>query len=209
MYKPSSHQYPGIATVDFCINLVLVFAVLLKLSVAAINAKAVVDVKASPPNATLYIIKVQWAGTSQSDVDTYVGDPIGGLVYFRRLSEHFMVLDHDDTGMDSNTVTLPSGEVVKSELNSETVEIRGLIPGEYTANVMLYSLRGEDGPVKTAVTLYKVAGGDDIKVHDETVLLKKRGDEQTAFRFTLNKAGDVLDINRMQKRFVGVPGGPI
>ncbi len=207
MKTRNQSSFPGIATVDFCLNLVLVFAVLAKLSTTAVNTKQA-EQKKSVPTTALYLIKVEWPGNSQSDVDTYVSDPDNRLVYFRRLSDGLMILDHDCTGSASNTVTLPSGEVVTTAMNEETVEIRGtsVIPGEYIANVQMYAMR-DTTPVKVSVSLYKTAGGDDVKVHDEMVQLSKRGEEKTAFRFTLMKDGDVVDINHMQKRFVGATGG--
>ncbi len=186
--------------VDVYLVLMLVFLVISRLEVAAIT-------NVNPPKSTtsthaLYLIKVEWSGQSQDDVDTYVQDPLKHLVFFKRLADGVMRLDHDDTGMDSNIVTLPSGEKVVSAFNSETVEIMGVVPGEYVTNVQMYSKR-DSNPTSISVELDKVAGGDNVKVHDETVILKERGDEQTAFRFTLLQDGQVVDINRMQTRFVG------
>jgi hypothetical protein len=197
-------EFPGIATVDFCLNLVLVFAVLAKLSSVEAKPKETEE-KKTAPTAALYLIKVEWPGDSRSDVDTYVSDPDHHLVYFRRLADGLMTLDHDDTGLDSNTVTLPDGEVVTAAMNEETVEIRGttVIPGEYVANVQMYAMRDRD-PVKVSITLYKTAGSEDLKVHDQVVELSTRGQEVTAFRFTLMKDGSVVDINRMPKKFVGL-----
>jgi hypothetical protein len=186
---------------DVCINLMLVFAVLLRLSVAA-SQSAHVESKTSTSTHALYFIKVEWNSQSEDDVDTYVRDPLQHLVFFKRLNDGLMHLDHDDTGVSSNTVTLPSGEKVVAAFNSETVEINGVIPGEWIANIQLYSDR-DSKPVSVDVELDKVAGGSSVKVHDETVVLKERGDEQTAFRFTLLPDGAVVDVNRMQTRFVG------
>jgi hypothetical protein len=199
-------SFPGIATVDFCLNLVLVFAVLAKLSSTAVQTKQVEQKKSAPTNA-LYMIKVEWAGDAKSDVDTYVADPDKHLVYFKRLSDGLMVLDHDDTGQLSNQVTLSNGEVVQSALNEETVELRGqVVPGEYVCNVQMYAMR-DPTPVKVSISLYKTSGSDDMKVHNEIIVLSKKGQEATAFRFTLMKDGDVVDVNRLQKRFVGPNGG--
>ena len=187
---------------DVCINLMLVFAVLLRLSVAA-SQSAHVESKTTASTHALYIVKVEWNSQSQDDVDTYAQDPLKHLVFFRRLADGLMVLEHDDTGMNSNTVTLPSGEKVVSAFNEEIVDIKGIIPGsEYIINVQMYSKR-DPNPTSVEVELDKVAGGSNVKVHDETVVLKERGDEQTAFRFTLLPDGTVVDINRLQTRFVG------
>ena len=118
-------EFPGIATVDVCINLVLVFAVLLKLSLLAINVESAESAQKRLKSNALFLIKVVWAGESDDDVDTYVSDPLSHLVFFKRLQDGLMNLDRDDTGSSNNLITLPDGRVVKSAYNEEQVEIRG------------------------------------------------------------------------------------
>jgi hypothetical protein len=183
--------------------MILVFGVLLRLSVLEAKTESH-DTQIK--SGTLFVIKVDWPGTSGDDVDTYVADPDRHLVYFRRLQDGLMNLERDDTGLQSNTVKLPDGTAVVSAFNEEVVDIRGIIPGEYIVNVQMYRKSNSD-PTDVGISLYKVAGGRLIKAHDEAVTLKEKGDEVTAFRFTLTKDGDVLDINRLPKRFLGVPGG--
>ena len=134
----SRDPFTGIATVDVMINLVLVFAVLLRLSIMIANTEAAQKKQAHTSANALYLVTVVWPGESNDDVDTYVRDPVGHLVYFRRLQDGLMCLTRDDTGADSNNITLPDRRVVKSEINKETVEIRGVIEGEYIVNCHMY-----------------------------------------------------------------------
>lgn len=188
-------EFPGIATVDVCINLVLVFAVLLKLSLLAINVESAEAAQKRVKNSALFLIKVVWPGESDDDVDTYVSDPLAHLVFFKRLQDGLMNLDRDDTGSSSNMITLPDGRVVKSAYNEEQVEIRGIIEGEYIVNVHMY--RKASAPsTKVIVTLYKVAEGEDVQVHERVLTLAEQ-QEKTAFRFTLTKSGEVADINEL------------
>jgi hypothetical protein len=187
---------------DVCLNLMLVFAVLLRLSVMAINAENAPKTTPSLATHALYVIKLEWSGDSKDDLDLYASDPVNHVCYFKRLTDGLMTLEHDDTGSDSNSITLPNGEVVNSPWNFEQIDIKGIIPGEYVANVHLYALRSPD-PVSAVVTLFRMVNGTTVKVHDESVELKDRGDEVTAFRFTLLPDGTVVNINRLQKKFVG------
>ena len=188
-------EFPGIATVDVCINLVLVFAVLLKLSLLAINVESAEAAQKRVKNNALFLIKVVWPGESDDDVDTYVSDPLAHLVFFKRLQDGLMNLDRDDTGSSSNMITLPDGRVVKSAYNEEQVEIRGIIEGEYIVNVHMYR-KASAPPTKVIVTLYKVAEGEDVQVHERVLTLAEQ-QEKTAFRFTLTKSGEVADINEL------------
>jgi hypothetical protein len=194
-------EFPGIATVDVCINLVLVFAVLLKLSLLAINAESAESTQKRLKSNALFLIKVVWAGESDDDVDTYVSDPLSHLVFFKRLQDGLMNLDRDDTGSSSNLITLPDGRVVKSAYNEEQVEIRGMIEGEYIVNVHMYR-KAAPTPTKVIVTLYKVAEGEDVQIHERVLTLAEQRQEETAFRFTLTRSGEVADINELPKSLI-------
>jgi len=193
-------EFPGIATVDVCINLVLVFAVLLKLSLLAINVESAESAQKRVKSNALFLIKVVWPGESDDDVDTYVSDPLAHLVFFKRLQDGLMNLDRDDTGSSSNMISLPDGRVVKSAYNEEQVEIRGIIEGEYIVNVHMYR-KTSPTPTKVIVTLYKVAEGEDVQIHERVLTLAEQ-QEETAFRFTLTKSGEVADINELPKSLI-------
>jgi hypothetical protein len=194
-------EFPGIATVDVCINLVLVFAVLLKLSLLAINVQSAEPVQKRIKSDALFLIKVVWPGESDDDVDTYVSDPLSHLVFFKRLQDGLMNLDRDDTGSSSNLIKLPDGRVVKSAYNEENVEIRGIIEGEYIVNVHMYR-KATPAPTKAIVTLYKVAEGEDVQIHERVMTLAEQQQEETAFRFTLTRSGEVADINELPKSLI-------
>lgn len=194
----SRGEFPGIATVDVCINLVLVFAVLLKLSLLAINVQSAESAQKRVKSDALFLIKVVWPGECEDDVDTYVSDPLAHLVFFKRLQDGLMNLDRDDTGSSNNMITLPDGRVVKSAYNQEQVEIRGIIEGEYIINLHMYR-KANPIPTKVVVTLYKVAEGEDIQIHERVLTLAEQRQEETAFRFTLTKGGEVADINELPK----------
>jgi hypothetical protein len=193
-------EFPGIATVDVCINLVLVFAVLLKLSLLAINVESAESAQKRVKSNALFLIKVVWPGESDDDVDTYVSDPLSHLVFFKRLQDGLMNLDRDDTGSSSNMISLPDGRVVKSAYNEEQVEIRGIVEGEYIVNVHMYR-KTSPTPTKVIVTLYKVAEGEDVEIQERVVTLAEQ-QEETAFRFTLTKSGEVADINELPKSLI-------
>src|ERR1700738_4100161 len=194
-------EFPGIATVDVCINLVLVFAVLLKLSLLAINIESAESAQKRLKSNALFLIKTVWAGESDDAVDTYVSDPLSHLVFFKRLQDGLMNLDRDDTGSSNNLITLPDGRVVKSAYNEEQVEIRGIVEGEYLVNLHMYR-KATPIPTKVIVTLYKVAEGEDIQIHERVLTLAQQGLEETAFRFTLTKSGEVADINELPKSLI-------
>jgi hypothetical protein len=193
-------RFPGIATVDFLFGLVIIFAFLLRLAIISINVDTAHNNQKREKLDDLYRIKMTWA--SADDLDLYVQDPVRHIVFFRRMADGAMVLDHDDTGMTSNMVTLPDGRVVKSALDEENVVIKSIIPGEYIVNVHCYNKNDQKDPTKAMVTLYQIANDEDVQVTQQVVVMYQVAQEETAFRFTLTPAGDIVDINRLRTFFV-------
>ena len=194
----SRGEFPGIATVDVCINLVLVFAVLLRLSIVMANAD---EQKNHQTTHAAFLVKINWPSESNDDVDLYVSDPLNQIVYFHQKQIGLMSLDRDDTGREQNMVTLPDGRVVQSQFNEEQVNIRGIVEGEYVVNVHMYR-KSDDHPTKVEVALFKSGAGGDMEVHKQMVTLTSEREEETAFRFTLTRDGGVVDVNRLPKHFV-------
>src|ERR1700758_1499571 len=135
-------HFPGIPTVDTLMGLFLVVAVLLRLSLLEANINSGKASAERIKQNDLFDIQLQWA--SPDDMDLYCVDPLGHLVFFRRMADGLMVLDHDDTGNQSNMLTLPDGRQVKSYLDEENVTIKGIVAGEYAVNIHCYSKRGKE-----------------------------------------------------------------
>src|SRR5258708_33331914 len=117
--------------------LLVVFSVLLNLAILIANVEQSKSQSHVSANA-LYLVRLDWSGNSDSDLDLYCQDGVGHLSYFRRLNDGAMTLTRDCTGNHSNRVTLPDGRVVQSAINQETIEIRSIIEGEYCCNVHFY-----------------------------------------------------------------------
>lgn len=147
-----------------------------------------------------FVITVTWTEESPDDVDTYVEDPSGNVVCFNRREQGLMHLDRDDLGHKNDEIVTENG-TIKYPLNREIVSIRGYTPGEYVVNAHMYYRPGTyQKPVVVTVKLHKI--NPFAEVVTQTVTLYNHGDEQTAFRFYVNKDGTVRSTNRLKKRFV-------
>lgn len=128
-----------------------------------------------------FIIFAVWPSEMSDDVDLYVEDPKGGLVFYGAKDSDFMHLDRDDMGNEVLSET---------QLNQEIVTIRSLVAGEFVVNVHLYgSSTGQTVPV--TVNVQKIR--PPITVCSELVELSSVGEEKTACRFELDRAGKVLN----------------
>jgi len=166
-----------------------------------------VDVKAE------YIITVQWPLDFDDDVDVYVEDPQGHLVYFNRREDGLMHLDRDDYGMRNDRIMTPFGTIIEYPENREIVTLRGTAAGEYVINVHMYRRTDtEKPPCPVTVSVEKMNPYVSL-VHVRVVILEHNGDEKTICRFILDKDGAVKEVNEMDKRLVmgaarpDVPGG--
>lgn len=181
---------------DLLFNALLGFVVMFVIAFLLINPVAetgAVDNKAE------FLITLTWPDGRREDVDLYVADPEGRLVWFRRREAGLMHLDRDDLGLGNDTIEV-SGKRIVNPVNQEIVSIRGIAPGEYVVNLHLY----RDDRGKTVPTTVKVEKlNPKVKlVYYGDVILAERGEERTAVRFSVTSSGKVQDVNRLTKAIV-------
>ena len=183
--------------IDLLFNLLLGYAFLFLISfmlIQPILKKAEVHTQAE------YIITVTWPLDNKDDVDTWLEDPLGNLVWFRNKEAGLAHLDRDDLGHMNDTIFLADGSVIKYPYNQELLTIRGFIGGEWTLNVHMYSKR-EKEPTMVRVTIDKL--NPKLKpILAKDILLEVRGDEVTVARFEMAANGDILSLNDMPKTLI-------
>ena len=181
---------------DLIFNILCCFVVLFSVSFLLMSKKIEEDKKIKAHAE--FLISTTWAKGSDNDVDTYVEDPLGNLVFFKDREEGLMHLDRDDLGRRSDTVKTVDGQVYQDPENRELVTIRGIIPGEYVVNVHLYFAREREQRTPVEVTLEKL-NPQVVLVTKNDVILEQTGDEKTAFRFTIDGKGDVTNTTDLYK----------
>ena len=186
------NYHTNMAFLDLLFNTLLCFAALFCLAFILINPSKknkTVEAKAE------FMITIIWPADMDDDVDTYVEDPDRNLVAFNRREQGLMHLDRDDVGFSSDRIQTSFG-VVEYKENREIVSLRGIVPGEYVVNVHMYTKR-EDKETPVTILLEKI---NPFKlVTARNVVLVQQGDEKTAFRFTLDDEGKVIDTNDLEK----------
>jgi hypothetical protein len=181
---------------DLLFNTLLAVVMLFAVAMMVMNPKAktgVIDAKAE------FIITVTWPDLNPNDLDTWVQDPGGNLVWFRAREGGMMHLDRDDRGLSNDTITI-NGQQVINPLNQEVVTIRGFAPGEYTVNLHYYETKNGE-PVSAKVSVVKVNPRAVVVYYGE-VLLQRKGDEVTAVRFSVDRDGQVTGVNTLAKTLV-------
>ena len=142
---------------------------------------------------------VSWPDNHPDDIDTYVEDPQGNIVWYHVMEAGLMSLDRDDRGDYKNTITV-NGKTIRNPIRQEIVTIRGIVPGEYTVNVSHFqATTGQRVPA--TVKVQKLNPATQV-IFDNTVFVDHTGDEKTAVRFTLDAAGKVTDVNSRPKSLI-------
>ncbi|MBX2879574.1 MAG: hypothetical protein KTR32_06560 [Granulosicoccus sp.] len=181
---------------DLLFNILLGFILLFFLAILFINPAektGKIDIDAQ------FIITVSWPDNSPDDIDTWVQDPNGNIVWFRNRSSNLVHLDRDDRGM-LNDVLEVNGQQFDNPLNQEIAAIRGVVPGEYIVNVHYYESETSE-PVPVSVKVSKVNPVYTVAYYGVTTLQSK-GEEKTAVRFTVATDGSVVNLNQLPARLV-------
>lgn len=142
-------------------------------------AKASNDVT-SPGNV---IVEVRWPDQLNADVDLWVQAPGDVPVGYSNKGGKVFNLLRDDLGFQADA----------TKLNYEVSYSRGVPSGEYTVNLHLYrdfSL-SLPLPVDIMVSVKADAQSSAKQILSTSVVLKKVGEELTAFRFELDKDGQL------------------
>jgi len=195
MKRKERRNYSPLSQLDMTTNMLLLFVALFVIAFIAMRIKIEkskkIDAKAE------FMITISWDKECGDDVDSYAEDPLGNLVFFRRREEGLMHLDRDDLGKRNDRIRDSFGNIIEIKENQEIITIRGIIPGEYVATVHMYRKISKE-PTKVNIHLQKL--NPEVRtVRQKTVVLETHGDEKTAFRFTIDKDGDVTAVNDIEK----------
>ncbi len=181
---------------DLLFNALLGFTFMFLLAIMYMNPIAksgIINPKAE------YIITVNWPDDSLDDIDTWVEDPLGNIVWFRNREAGLVHLDRDDRGLSNDEIEI-AGEDVFNKLNQEIVTIRGKVPGEFIVNLHYYET-DSNKPVTVGVEVAKINPKMEIIYYGESTL-REKGDEETAIRFIVNQDGSVDRFSKVKKSII-------
>lgn len=149
-----------------------------------------------------YIVNVLWDSNIDCDVDVWVMDPLRRVVSFKNKNNALMFIENDDLGTKSDYYYDNQGNLLSAvDENKEVWTLRGLVEGEYTVNVHLFSCMMNTIPreirsninVPVTVELIKI-NPDILTIKKVKVVLEKVWEEKTAFNFILDSKGNIRDI---------------
>jgi uncharacterized protein YfaP (DUF2135 family) len=178
---------------DLLFNALLGFTYLFLIAVMFMNPDAkngIIEAKAE------YIIALNWPDNDPNDIDLWVEDPAGNIIWFKNREAGLMHLDRDDRGSINDLVKFNERQV-SNPLNQELMTIRGIVPGEYVVNLHYYE-SASNMPVDATVKVSRVNPALEV-VYYGTTTLEEKGVEKTALRFYISNQGDIESINHIEK----------
>ena len=160
------------------------------------------------PAKAEYILTVSWPDGDPNDIDTWVRNPAGDVLWFRNREAGLMHLDRDDRGLANDTIVVDGRNVV-NPINQEVVTIRGIAAGEYVVNAHYYDSKDKDravapgsgAAVDVTLSVVKVNPRAEV-VYTGRVKLARPGDEQTLVRFSVRADGSVTGIGTLPAQLV-------
>jgi len=185
------------AFLDLLFNCLLGFVFLFVVSFTLIEIdkkKADIRTKAE------FVITVTWELNNQDDVDTWLRDPVGNLIWFRTKEKGLMHLDRDDLGSANDTYHLPDGTTVEYPYNQEITTIRGIIIGTWVLNVHMYKKR-QPNPTNTRIEMVKLNPSHQV-VFVKDLMLERDGEEITVSRFEMDSNGRIISMDDLKTPLV-------
>lgn len=141
------------------------------------------------------IIEMHWPNDMAYDVDLWVKAPNELPVGFWNQGGATFNLLRDDLGAEGDA----------TEENYEMTYSRGIPAGEYVVNVHMYGPlpKGKTIPVKVVASIKRPLE-DTTQIAATTVTLTRSSQEETAFRFRLDSAGQVVkdSINSIRRPLI-------
>jgi len=181
----------SIGFTDLLFNIVVGLAFLFIMAFVLINP---ISKEKDVEEKSDFIIILTWHDDSGDDIDLWVRDPDGNLLSFRNKEAGLMHLDRDDLGLANDHYFDEKGSKKYLYRNKEVASLRGYRPGEYLINLHVYNRKPDrykqmNQPLVGTVTLIKLNPYKEIMT--SSVDIKKRGQEFSMIRFTLDVDGEV------------------
>jgi len=152
-----------------------------------------------------FIIILTWDDESGDDIDLWVRDPLGNILSFRNRGVGMMHLDRDDLGLSNDKVQGPDGKVVYVYRNKEVVSLRGFSEGTYLVNAHVYNKKpwkdGKQHRSNIKIELIKLNPYNEVAQAEFVAI--GRGQEFTAFHFTLDDEGEVIKLSSEREPLIG------
>ena len=154
------------------------------------------DIEIKEPVGSV-IFELFWSEKIDADLDLWVRGPNDSAVGYAKPSGQVFNLLRDDRGLTAD----------HTPLNYEISFTRGILTGEYQANVHLFKHNKKKTPIEATIiaSLVTPDRGYRKEILSNKVVLSSEGKEKTVLRFKLDNNFKVVkgSINSLRKSLIG------
>ncbi len=142
-----------------------------------------------------FVVTMTWPKTDDNDMDLWLKDPNGNIIYYKDKEVASMFLDRDDLGHQNDEIMI-NGVKTIIEINQEIASIRAIVPGRWIIAVHFYK-RHDKKPPGTPIPL--VVRMDKINpkikiVFNQEFDMQYTWEEQTVAIFEVLPDGSVTNV---------------
>ena len=192
----------NVAFTDLLFNIVVGLAFLFLLAFILMNP---ITKEKDVEEKSDFIIVMTWDDESGDDIDLWVRDPLGNILSFRNRGVGLMHLDRDDLGLSNDKVMGADGKIEYVYRNKEVASLRGFNVGTYLVNAHVYNKKPwkdkKMGRSNIKIELIKLNPYQEVAQAEFVAV--GRGQEFTAFHFTLNADGEVTKVDNEREPVIG------
>ena len=146
---------------DFLFILLLSFLAMLVLAIICMEdpTKKKKDIESKAE----FIITMTWPDEDENDIDLFTEDPNGNIAFFSSREIGVLSLDRDDLGLTNDMVRLKDGTILYVKQNREVMSVRGIIPGEFVVNILLYQRKDNlEREIPVTIVIDKINPNDTL-----------------------------------------------
>ena len=181
--------YNNTSFLDILFNFLLATVILLVIAVSfIITEQNKADIKVNAE----FVITLEWDHDQDNDIDVWIEDPDGSLLWYRDQKVGVMHGDRDDKGWSDDIYI--NGEIIK--INQEIITFRGIIEGEWIINIHFYriGIRPRDKEGSTIkISLIKLNPKATI-IFKKEYRMETYWEQITVARFHMTSAGTILEL---------------
>ena len=171
------------------------FVAIVLLLLPWLNLKTKSEVIKEPVGSV--IIELFWPNDIDADLDLWVKGPNDGPVGYSKPSGLAFNLLRDDRGLTGDY----------TPLNYEISFTRGIVAGEYQANVHLFRHNKQKSKIQAMISASLVTPDRSYRkqILEKSVILNKEGKEKTVLRFKLDNNFKLISgsVNSLRKSLIG------
>jgi hypothetical protein len=142
-----------------------------------------------------FILTLTWDKKDVNDMDIWLKDPRGDIIYYKDKESSVMFLDRDDLGLKKDKIMINGVEQI-IYINQEIISIRAIFPGKWTVAVHFYKRNDKQKPgtiIPVTVRLDKINPSVKI-IFNKELNMRQTWEEVTAASFEVLPDGTVVNI---------------